>query len=258
MTLTKETYFEPEMMRQYMSVSQFKTFEKCEYMGVAELRGEYVRPMTTALLVGSYVDAHFDRTLDLFRAKHPDLYKRDGDLKQEYKQAEQIIERIERDALFMRYMDGESQVIMTGEIAGVPVKIKMDAYHTHRAIVDLKIMRDFSPVYVPAAGKMNFIEAWRYDLQGAIYQEIVRQNTGETLPFFIAAATKEPVTDIAVIRVPDPQMAACLEIFRANAPRYQLLKDGVADPVRCERCDACKITKTLSGIMTIEELNEIE
>lgn len=258
MTLTKETYFEPEMMQTYMSVSQFKTFEKCEYMGVAELRGEYVRPMTTALLVGSYVDAHFERTLDLFRAKHTDLYKRDGDLKHEYKQAEQIIERIERDELFMRYMDGEAQVVMTGEIAGVPVKIKIDAYHQHRAIVDLKIMRDFAPLYVPGEGRLNFIEAWRYDLQGAVYQEIVRQNTGETLPFFIAAATKETVTDIAVIRVPDAQMDACLEIFKANAPRYQLLKDGVAEPVRCERCDACKITKTLTGIMTMEELNEIE
>ncbi len=258
MTLTKETYFSPEMMRAYMSVSQFKTFEKCEYMGVAELRGEYVRPMTTSLLVGSYVDAHFERTLDLFRAMHPDLYKRDGTLKQEYKQAEQIIERIERDALFMRYMDGEPQVIMTGEIAGVPVKIKIDAYHPHRAIVDLKIMRGFEPLYVPGEGRLNFIEAWRYDLQGAVYQEVVRQNTGETLPFFIAAATKEPVTDIAVIRVPDAQLAACLEIFKANAPRYQLLKDGGAEPVRCERCDACKITKTLTGIMTMEELNNIE
>lgn len=246
------------MMQAYMSVSQFKTFEKCEYMGVAELRSEYVRPMTTALLVGSYVDAHFDRSLDLFRAQHPDLYKRDGDLKQEYKQAEQIIERIERDALFMRYMDGEAQVIMTGEIEGIPVKIKIDAYHPGKAIVDLKIMRNFAPVFVPAAGKMNFIEAWRYDLQGAIYQEIVRQNTGYTLPFFIAAATKEPVTDIAVIRVPDAQMEACLEIFKANAPRYQLLKNGIVEPVRCERCDACKITKTLTGIMTMEELNSIE
>lgn len=256
--LTKANYFSPEAMRDYMSVSQFKTFERCEYMGMAELRGEYVRPMTTALLVGSYVDAFFEGSLGAFRADHPEVFKRDGDLKAEYKQAEQIIDRLNRDKLFMRYMSGDAQVIMSGEIEGVPVKVKIDSYHAGKAIVDLKIMRDFAPVYVPAQGRLNFIEAWEYDLQGAVYQEIVRQNTGLTLPFFIAAATKEPVTDLAVIRVPDDQMRAQLEIFKANAPRYQLLKSGDVDPVRCERCDACKATKELTKIMTLEELNDYE
>ena len=256
--VTQDNYFAQDTQEQYMSVSQFKTFQKCEFMGMEELRCRYVRPTTTALLVGSYVDAYFDGTLDTFKTYHPGLFKRDGELKAEYQQADQIIVRIERDAMFMRYMDGESQVVMTGEIEGVPVKVKIDSYHAGKAIVDLKIMRDFSPVYVPAQGRLNFIEAWQYDLQGAVYQEIVRQNTGQTLPFFIAAATKEPVPDIAVIRVPDEQMRAQLEIFKAHAPRYKLIKTGEIEPIRCERCDACKATKKLTRIMSMEELNEYE
>ena len=41
----------------------------------------------------------------------------------------QIINRVEQDALFMEYMSGEKQVIMTGTVAGVEVKIKVDSLH---------------------------------------------------------------------------------------------------------------------------------
>lgn len=256
MNLTSENYFSREANQEYMSVSQFKAFEQCEYLGLAELNGTYIRPSSTALLVGSYVDAHFDRTLDIFSAQHPELYKRDGGLKSDYLKAEQIIERIERDEMFTRYMSGEKQVIMTGEIAGIPCKIKIDSYHHGKMIVDLKVMRDFSPKYVAEQGRLNFIEAWRYDLQGAIYQEIVYQNTGKRLPFVIAGATKEEVTDLGIFHVPQPNLDVQLELFKASAPGYQLIKDGRVEPIRCEHCNACKETKVLNRIIPWEELSE--
>lgn len=254
MILTAENYYSKEANLEYMSVSQFKSFEKCEYLATAELHGTYTRPSTPALLVGSYVDSHFDCSLDIFKAQHPELFKKDGSLKSDYVKAEQIIERIERDPMFMRYMGGEKQVIMTGVIEGIPIKIKMDSYHPNKMIVDLKIMKDFAPIYVAESGKLNFIEAWRYDLQGAIYQEIVRQNTGKLLPFVIAGATKEEVPDIAIFQVPQANMDAQLEIFKANAPSYQLIKKGISDPIRCEHCNACKATKVLNRITPWEEL----
>ena len=75
---------------------------------------------------------------------------------------------------------------MTGEISGVPFKIKMDSYHPDK-IVDLKYMASLrSPnMFEP------MVKYWGYDIQGAIYQEIVRQNTGKRLPFFLNIATKE-------------------------------------------------------------------
>ena len=49
----------------------------------------------------------------------------------------------------------------------------------------------------------HFWKAWGYDIQGAIYQEVVRQNTGILLPFGLAVATKEkPEPDIALIELP--------------------------------------------------------
>ncbi len=253
--LTNENYFSPENAKKYMSVSQFKAFDKCPDAALAELSGKYVREKTTALLVGSYVDAHFEGTLDVFKAKNPELFKRDGTLKFEYLNADKIINRVEQDPLFMEYMSGESQVIMTGEIEGVSVKIKMDSYHPDRMIVDLKCMRDFSPVYKPGQGRLNWVEAWEYDLQGAVYQEIVRQNTGHTLPFYLAAVTKEKEPDIAIIEIGQEYLNFQLERFCKNVQRFDAIKQGLIKPERCECCDWCKATKVLTQPITLEDLN---
>ena len=63
MSVTAENYFSPESNMKYMGSSQFKAFQKCEAAALAELKGEYVRPPSDALLIGSYVDAHFEGTL---------------------------------------------------------------------------------------------------------------------------------------------------------------------------------------------------
>lgn len=253
MILTAENYFSKEANSVYMSVSQFKTFEKCECLGLAEVNGTYSRPSTTALLVGSYVDSHFDCSLDIFKAQHPELFKRDGGLKSEYVKAEQIIQRIERDDMMTSFLNAPKQVIMTGVISDVPVKIKVDALHPDK-ICDLKVMKDFEPMYVPEQGKMSWIEAWRYDLQGAVYQEIVRQNTGEKLPFYLVAATKEEEPDIGIFEVPQELLDFELEQFEKKVQGYHLIKQGVIEPERCEKCNYCKSTKVIEKITTIGEL----
>lgn len=252
-SITQTDYFSHENSMKYMGASQFKNFEKCESAAMAEINGEYVPEKTIALLVGSYVDAHFEGSLDIFKAKNPEIFKKDGDLKADYKQADYIINRIERDEFFMKAMDGEKQKIMVGEIEGVPVKIKIDSYREHKTIVDLKVIKDFAPIYVNGMGKLAFYEAWGYDIQGAIYQEIVRQNTGETLPFVLAAATKEKETDLQVISLDQSELDAALEIVKANIGRYAAIKAGKEIPARCEHCDYCKFTKKLDKVLTTEE-----
>ena len=253
--LTNENYCDRANQMRYMGVSQFKAFEKCEAAALAEVAGDYERERTTALLVGSYVDAHFEGTLDLFKARNPEIFTKKGDLKSEYRQAENIINRIERDPLFMFFMSGEKQVIMTGEIEGVPIKIKIDSYHPDKMIVDLKIMKDFEPVYKPEQGRLSWVEAWEYDLQGAIYQEIVRQNTGKQLPFFLAAATKEKEPDIAIIEIPQEILDFELDRFKKKVQFFDAVKKGVFPPERCEHCDYCKSTKVLKAPVRLEELD---
>ncbi len=253
--LTNENYFSIENQMKYMCVSQFKAFEECPASALAEITGNFEREKTTALLVGSYVDAHFEGSLDLFKAKNPEIFTKSGELKSNFKQANEIINRIEEDSLFMEYMSGEKQVIMTGEIEGVPVKIKIDSYHPDKMIVDLKCMKDFGKIYVEERGRLNWIEAWKYDLQGAVYQEIVRQNTGKTLPFYIAGATKEKVPDIAVVEVPQAYLDVELEHFKKNVQYYDGIKKGIFKAERCEHCDYCKATKVLTKPKRLEELD---
>ncbi len=253
--VTNENYFDPDVSMQYMGTSQFKTFMDCEARGLAEVKGDFVREATTALLVGSYIDAHFEGTLDIFKAHHPELFKRDGSLKAEYVQAEAIINRIERDELAMKYLSGEKQVVMTGEIEGVPVKIKIDSFHPGKAIVDQKIMKDFEPIWVPDLGKVNFVRAWGYDIQGAIYREVVRQNTGDLLPFFIDGATKQDEPDLAVIRVPDGLLDSSLEVVKSLIVSYHEIKQGIVPATRCEKCKHCRATKVLNRVQTLDEFD---
>lgn len=245
MRLTKRNYFSQKANREFMSVSQFKSFQTCQAAALAELKGEYSREKTAALLVGSYIDSYFEGTMRAFRNQNPEIFKRDGALKADYIQANAIIERIERDKLFMGMMSGVKQVIMTGSISGVPIKIKVDSLHPD-GIIDLKIMRDFEPVYDAEKGVLPWFEAWRYDLQGAVYQEIVRQNTGEKLPFYLAAATKEKVPDIDIVHINQKTLDFALEEFKTNVEMYDAIKKGIIEPERCEKCEYCKISKQLT------------
>jgi hypothetical protein len=249
--LTAENYFSQENNMKYMGASQFKSFMNCEAAALAEIKGEFEREKTVALLVGSYVDAHYEGTLDIFSAKNPEIFlKGKSELKSDYKQANYIIQRLERDELFQQFMSGEKQVIKTGEIFGVPFKIKIDSYHPGNKIVDLKVMKDFEQIWKDGI-YLNFIEAWGYDIQAAIYQFI----EGNNLPFYIAAATKEkPEPDLAIISIPQNRLDYCLEIVTDNVKRFDDIKKGLIEPTRCEHCDYCKSTKILTEILDYTSL----
>lgn len=252
--LTNENYFSPENNRKYMGSSQFKTFLKCEAAALAELNGEYERKITDALLIGSYVDAHYEGTLDIFKAQHPEIFTQKGELKAQYKHANDIITRAERDDMFSKYMSGEKQVIFTGEIAGIPFKIKVDSYHPDKCIVDLKTVKDFNDVWDENEHiKRHFIDYWSYTTQGAIYQEIVRQNTGKKLPFYIAAITKETEPDLCVYWIPDEILAEQLEIVKNLAPRFEKIKHGELEAQHCESCNYCRFTKVLTEVVNYRE-----
>ena len=262
MNLNNDNYFSPEAASEYWSVSQFKAFNKCEAAGLAEARGEYHREETDALLIGSYVDAYFSgpAEMDKFIAKNGDkMYsKRGGGLLAKFQQANTIIDRVEADPLMMDYLTGEKQVIMSAEMFGVPWKAKFDVYDETR-IVDLKCVRDFEDVFDKGYGWRSWVEYWGYDIQGAIYQKIEQlvNHREEPLPFYIAAVTKERVPDIKVIQIPQHVLDAAYNMVEAKIERFDLIKIGDVEPVRCEKCDYCKSTKKLTA-PEIYEIREAE
>ena len=246
MILTAENYFSKKANLEYMSVSQFKAFTKCQHSALAEVKGKYQREQTTALLVGSFIDAYFEGedALVKFVNTHHEIFTKDNKLRADFIKANEIIKRIEQDRLFMKYLSGEKQVIMTGQICGVAVKIKMDSYHPDK-IVDLKVMANFDDQNDEERGMLPWYSAWGYDLQGAVYQEVVRQNTGKRLPFFWAAATKEKTTDIDILQIEQDELDFQLEKVKQDILMFDAIKNGIIKPERCNKCEYCKTTKKL-------------
>ena len=276
MKLTKNNYYGPKANAEYMSVSQYKSFSKCEAMAMAELKGEYSRPKSDALLLGSFVDEMLtgtkksqikfvaDNYSDIFQKSskiyvamnklentksriayvgdyYTDIFDSENKPYATIVQALETIDRIKKQPLMMQHLGGKHQTIMAGKIAGVPFKIKMDSYHPNAIIVDLKYMSSLrSPnLFEP------MVKYWGYDIQGAIYQEIVYQNTGKLLPFYLVVGTKEKPAHLAIAEIKQYDLDDALEQVKKNAPRYQAIKKGKIEPERCEDYDCNYCTETV-------------
>lgn len=261
MVLTAENYYSKEANKEYMSVSQYKDFAgtygkmACEFSAIEKLEERWAQKKTTPLLVGSYVDSYFEGTVGEFKKETPEIFTQDGGLKAPYIQADKIIERMERDPLFMMYMSGKKQVIMTAELFGTKWKIKIDSYAEGIAITDLKVVESITkPKWVRDIGYLDFIRYWGYDIQGAIYQEVVYRNTGLRLPFYIAAGTKEEEPNIEVIQVTQNYLDEAKNMVEMNMPRILRVKNGEVEPDRCEMCNCCRHTKVLKRPISITNL----
>ena len=270
MKLTSKNYYGSAANTEFMSVSQFKRFQKCEAMALAELKGEYERPKSKALLLGSFVDEMLtgtkksqikfvsDNFSELFQKSskicklddagrrafiidyYIDLFNEDNKPYAEIVQAMETIRRIKQQPLMMKHFKSKHQTIMTGEIAGVPFKIKMDNYKPDEFIADCKYMASLrSPnLFEP------MVKYWGYDLQGAVYQEIVYQNTGKRLPFYLDIATKETPAHLAVAEINQYDLDEALETVKALVPRFQAIKKGDVKPKRCNEYDCHYCTET--------------
>lgn len=259
MELNEQNYYSAEMNMKYVSASQYKLFfnpykDCCEAAALAEIKGKFERPVTDSLLIGSYVDEALTGDLERFKSEHPECFTQKGELKAGFKQAEVMIARAKKDPLFMSYVTGgKHQVVYTGEIEGVPVKIKIDhvAYKNDKpvAIVDLKTVKGMNETFrVKDSGEyLSWVERWHYDLQGAIYQEIFYQNTGLRLPFYLAAISKDKTDNVAhprlkIIQIPQTKMDERMVEFKRNIGKIQALKEGKIEPIACGKCDYCADT----------------
>lgn len=233
MKLTDENYYSQESNQAFFSVSQYKDFCKCEAMAMAKLRGEFEQKQTKAMLIGTLVDRWFEGTLDKLRQESPNIfYCRNGALRADFRKADEIIKRVQRDERFMQYMSGEKQKILTFEMFGVPWKMKMDSFVDGICITDLKVVQNFKS-----------LAFWRYDLQGAVYQAGVEAWGYGKLPFYLAAATKEAVTNFDIFKIDQPLLDAALCEIENKMPHFINIKNGAESPEYCGVCDYCKSVK---------------
>lgn len=244
MDLTRDNYYTREANEAYWSASFVKEMLDCPARALAELREEWERPSSTALLVGSYVDAHFEGRLPEFVAAHPEIINsRTGALKADYLATDKMIARAEADPVFMDYMTGDKQVIKTGAIGGIPFKCKMDVYMAGVRIVDLKTVKDFEPLYRPGEGRLHYADFWRWPLQMAIYQAI----EGNRLPCYLAVISKQDPPDIDLIEIPQDVLDMEIKLLKDKLPYFDAMRSGVIEPERCGKCAYCRQTHKLTG-----------
>ena len=248
MMLSNKNYYSKTANETYFSVSQFKDFMKCPAMAMAKLKGEYEQGESRALILGSYVDEMLTGTresqMKFLEENHSELFKKNGEPYADVAQAMEAVERVKAQPLMMHFLQGENQNIMTGEIDGVPIKGKFDSYKPGEYIADLKYLKDFkSPNMFE-----NAVSYYSYDMQLAVYRELVKQNTGKVLPCYLVIVTKQQPPDVAVVEISDYDLDNALDIFKKNIKRFQMMKNGAITPERCEStdCPYCRGTRILT------------
>ena len=281
MKLTQSNYYSTKANQAYFSVSQFKAFQKCEAAALAELRGEFTPERGRALLIGSYFDEMLTGTpssqAEFIAENYTELFQKsskfvtmlgrletvkarkefisgltnifcaDNKPYADVVQANETLARVRSQPLMMRYLDGGHQRIMVGEIEGCPVKGKFDSYRPGEFIADLKYLKDFrSPNMFE-----NAISYYSYDMQLAVYRELVRQNTGVILPCYLVIATKQDPADLAVVEINSFDLDNALEKFKTRIKHFQAIKDGEIPAVRCEDhdCAYCRGSKVLTEVI---------
>lgn len=268
-------YYSVEANKQFCSASQFKDIcgfplkPGCEERALKTINGEWKPEVTKALLMGSLLDALWENDDPSYiMERFPDCVASrgatKGQLKAEYQQIIDIYQMTLRSEKFCAYMSGLKQKVFIGEIEGLPFKIKVDSFIDGIAIVDLKTTKTLDRnqrYFIPDSGeKLPFYLAYSYDVQLSLYSEIVRQNTGDLLPCYLAVADKasHPICDI--IELPRKLLDEALERVKRNCEHIIRLKSGEIEPIRCESsdCDYCRDTHTCQVISTEEfEMNDI-
>lgn len=234
---------------------------QCEAKALAILNKNWIEKPSKALAISSLVDAVISGEETEFLAQEKEklnsfIFLKSGKLSSDALLAYEIVEQAKNDPMFMKYLNGEHQVIMTGEINGVPVKIKIDSLH-NKCIVDLKCIASFDLIFnEKTRQKEDFITHYDYILQASLYQEIVFQNTGKKLPFIIAAMTKEKISERALLNIPQIDMDAKLEEIKEYLPRLQALKKGEIEPSSCGYCDYCKSKAKVNKIYNYKDFFE--
>lgn len=253
--LNHDNYFSNEADRDYFSVSQYKAFRECEAKTIAKLKGECVDTPNDAFTLGSYVHLWNEGgNLGEFKAQHPEMFKKNGEILAKFKIADDMIKTLAEDSLIEKVREGQKEVIMTGELYGQPWKIMIDIYNPNKGyFADLKTTQNINKKYWndDIRQHQNFIQYYDYLLQMAIYAEIERQNrnSNDYLQPHIIAVSKEEIPDKAVILIGTEFIKDKLIDVKNLLPRFVRVKSGEQEPYRCEKCDYCRSTKKIHEII---------
>ncbi len=273
--LTQENYYQDTSR---LSYSRYKRYKQCQAKAYAVDNGIWVEERDeTPLLLGNYVHSYFEssKAHKKFMAENGDKLlaktgKNKGKLKSDFIIGDKMIESLKDDDGFNRLYHGYSsdnvrkEMIVYGEIEGVPVKGKLDSVNLSRGyFVDLKTMKSiYSEEWnadlrkrVPAA--VNNILNFGYHGQLGLYRELLKQMTGKEFRSLIVAVSKEAVPDKDILKIDEEWLEEGLAKIRENIVHIWQIIQGEVKPAKCGRCDYCRSQKKLNAVISLNDLIEI-
>ncbi len=263
--LTAENYYTHKTDFEYLSFSVFKSFEECEAGALAKLEDKWKLEQNTPLLVGNYVHSYFESQAShhAFIAENRDqMVTKKGTPLAPFAQADKMIKTLSRSEFFNDvYMPGNKEVIVTGTIGGINWKGKIDSLMLQdHYFCDLKTVDKLHKGHFNTEERTyeNFILNRKYEMQMAIYQELIYQTFGVMCQPFIFAVSKEKVPDQVALKFTSPEIQARMEedadIIKRDQDEFWAVMMGEKAPKRCEKCEYCRLTKQLDGFVDVMDL----
>ncbi len=270
--LTQENYYQDTSR---LSYSRYKRYKQCQAKAYAIDNGIWVEERDeTPLLLGNYVHSYFEsaEAHEKFMAENGDKLfaktgKNKGKLKSDFIIGDKMIESLKDDDGFNRLYHGypsdnvQKEMIVCGEIEGVPVKGKLDSVNLSRGyFVDLKTMKSiYSEEWnadlrkrVPAA--VNNILNFGYHGQLGLYRELLKQMTGREFRPLIVAVSKEAVPDKDILKIDEEWLEEDLAKIRENIVHIWQVIQGEVKPAKCGHCDFCRSQKKLDAVISLNDL----
>ncbi|MCT2898504.1 hypothetical protein EFM54_05740 [Lentilactobacillus buchneri] len=262
--LSQSNYYSNDQDWLTQSKSWFWKFEQCEAEALAELKGDWEPQQDdTPLLVGNYLHSYFEsaEAHQKFIEAHADELckygKPERGIKKQFQDADKMIHALESDPTFQKVYQGDKEVIVTGTIFGVKWRGKIDCLDLeHHMFYDLKTVDDFHKKHwaPDQRAPVSFAEARGYDMQMAVYKELIKQTFGVECTPLIIAVSKQKVPDKGIFSIPDYLMDYRMEQIKSDQPHIQAVKEGREKPVPCGHCDYCRSYKVLNDVIDIDQI----
>lgn len=261
--LSDDNYYSNEADWQFMSVSQYKGFQKCEAAQLAKLKEEW-QPVSDpiALLVGNYVHSYFEdlKIHEAFKEEHKDRMfskRKPYGLLKDFKIAEQMIDRLIVEDFFLNVYQGKKEEIVTGDLYGINWKSKIDCLSVEDGyFVDIKTTKDiherkWNDNYNERA---TFIENYGYVLQMAVYKELLKQKYNKEFVPIIAAVSKQTPSEAKLITLDEDKMIFELILLKENIDHISKVKTGEEAPTYCGQCDYCRSVQRITSFTNMNDL----
>lgn len=234
--LTPENYHSSEARALWLSSSDVKKAMRCE---AAWASGEREDEDKNAFIFGHLFEAlvtgeEYENPL-VYSSKGPTK----GQVKAEYRPAYDMAEAVRRSSMLAKIIDrSRKQVIMTGEIGGLPFRMMCDLLDVDGSIYDIKSARNFAPQYdEDRAAYRDWWAIWEYPVQLWIYREIARQN-GLAVPRVGLIAAAKDNADVQALALSRETMEAAEADARYAIERMAAIRHGDT-PEPCGHCRWC-------------------